>query len=118
MKNTQGDQWEVLAKPAKRLRVGAKVSFGDGRLTATVVEELDHGGRIVEFTYDGIFLEVLESLGEMPLPPYIHEKLDDPDRYQTVYAKEMVLLPLPLLGFTSLKICLPKSRQKVLNLSI
>ena len=88
LKNTQGDQWEVLAKPAKRLKVGAKVSFGDGRLTATVTEELDHGGRIVEFSYDGIFLEVLESLGEMPLPPYIHEKLEDRDRYQTVYAKE------------------------------
>lgn len=73
LKNTQGDQWEVLAKPAKRLKVGAKVSFGYGRLTATVTEELDHGGRIVEFSYDGIFLEVLESLGEMPLPPYIHE---------------------------------------------
>ena len=73
LKNTQGDQWEVLAKPAKRLKVGAKVSFGDGRLTATVTEELDHGGRIVEFSYNGIFLEVLESLGEMPLPPYIHE---------------------------------------------
>ena len=61
LKNTQGDQWEVLAKPAKRLKVGAKVSFGDGRLTATVTEELDHGGRIVEFNYDGIFLEVLKA---------------------------------------------------------
>ena len=80
LKNTQGDQWEVLAKPAKRLKVGAKVSFGDGRLTATITKELDHGGRIVEFSYDGIFLEVLESLGEMPLPPYIHEKLEDRDR--------------------------------------
>ncbi len=75
LKNTQGDQWEVLAKPAKRLKVGTKVAFGDGRLIATIVEELEHGGRIVEFTYQGIFLEVLESLGEMPLPPYIHEKL-------------------------------------------
>ena len=90
LKNTQGDQWEVLAKPAKRLKVGAKVSFGDGRLTATVTEELDHGGRIVEFSYDGIFLEVLESLGEMPLPPYIHEKLEDRDRYQTVYANQNI----------------------------
>ena len=87
LKNTQGDQWEVLAKPAKRLKVGAKVSFGDGRLTATVTKELDHGGRIVEFSYDGIFLEVLESLGEMPLPPYITHKLEDKNRYQTVYAK-------------------------------
>lgn len=98
LKNTQGDQWEVLAKPAKRLRVGAKVSFGDGRLTATVKEELDHGGRIVEFDYDGIFLEVLESLGEMPLPPYIHEKLDDPERYQTVYAKENGSAAAPTAG--------------------
>ncbi len=98
LKNTQGDQWEVLAKPAKRLKVGAKVSFGDGRLTATVTEELDHGGRIVEFNYDGIFLEVLESLGEMPLPPYIHEKLEDRDRYQTVYAKENGSAAAPTAG--------------------
>ncbi|MBS7016748.1 tRNA preQ1(34) S-adenosylmethionine ribosyltransferase-isomerase QueA, partial [Streptococcus sp.] len=78
--------------------VGAKVSFGDGRLTATVTEELDHGGRIVEFSYDGIFLEVLESLGEMPLPPYIHEKLEDRDRYQTVYAKENGSAAAPTAG--------------------
>ena len=88
LKNIQGDQWEVLAKPAKRLKVGSHISFGDGRLKAIIKEELDHGGRIVEFSYEGIFLEVLESLGEMPLPPYIHEKLEDRDRYQTVYAKE------------------------------
>ena len=88
LKNTAGDEWEVLAKPAKRLKVGTRVSFGDGRLSAVVTEELTHGGRIVRFEYQGIFLEVLESLGEMPLPPYIHEKLDDRERYQTVYAKE------------------------------
>lgn len=88
LKNIAGDDWEVLAKPAKRLKVGAAISFGDGRLTATVLEELEHGGRIVRFHYQGIFLEVLESLGEMPLPPYIHEKLKDRERYQTVYAKE------------------------------
>ncbi len=98
LKNTEGDQWEVLAKPAKRLRVGAKVSFGDGRLVATVIKELDHGGRIVEFSYNGIFLEVLESLGEMPLPPYIHEKLEDRDRYQTVYAKENGSAAAPTAG--------------------
>lgn len=98
LKNTEGDQWEVLAKPAKRLRVGAKVSFGNGRLVATVIKELDHGGRIVEFSYDGIFLEVLESLGEMPLPPYIHEKLEDRDRYQTVYAKENGSAAAPTAG--------------------
>jgi len=98
LKNTQGDDWEVLAKPAKRLRVGAQISFGDGRLTATVVEELEHGGRIVRFGYEGIFLEVLESLGEMPLPPYIHEKLADRERYQTVYAKENGSAAAPTAG--------------------
>ena len=98
LKNTQGDDWEVLAKPAKRLRVGSQISFGDGRLTATVVEELEHGGRIVRFSYEGIFLEVLESLGEMPLPPYIHEKLADRERYQTVYAKENGSAAAPTAG--------------------
>ena len=98
LKNTQGDFWEVLAKPAKRLRVGTRVSFGDGRLTATVTEELEHGGRIVRFDYQGIFLEVLEGLGEMPLPPYIHEKLEDRERYQTVYAKENGSAAAPTAG--------------------
>ena len=98
LKNTQGDDWEVLAKPAKRLRVGSQISFGDGRLTATVVEELEHGGRIVRFAYEGIFLEILESLGEMPLPPYIHEKLADRERYQTVYAKENGSAAAPTAG--------------------
>ena len=98
LKNVQGDDWEVLAKPAKRLRVGAQISFGDGRLTATVVEELEHGGRIVRFGYEGNFLEVLESLGEMPLPPYIHEKLSDRERYQTVYAKENGSAAAPTAG--------------------
>lgn len=98
LKNTEGDRWEVLAKPAKRLKVGSQIVFGDGRLSATVIEELEHGGRIVEFAYDGIFLEVLESLGEMPLPPYIHEKLEDRERYQTVYAKENGSAAAPTAG--------------------
>lgn len=96
--NREKDQWEVLAKPAKRLKVGSQVVFGDGRLVATVREELEHGGRIVEFSYQGIFLEVLESLGEMPLPPYIHEKLADRERYQTVYAKENGSAAAPTAG--------------------
>ncbi|MBF0819685.1 tRNA preQ1(34) S-adenosylmethionine ribosyltransferase-isomerase QueA [Streptococcus acidominimus] len=98
LKNTHGDQWEVLAKPAKRLKIGSKISFGDGRLSATIVQELEHGGRIVEFSYEGIFLEVLESLGEMPLPPYIHEKLENRERYQTVYAKENGSAAAPTAG--------------------
>ncbi|MBP2623301.1 tRNA preQ1(34) S-adenosylmethionine ribosyltransferase-isomerase QueA [Streptococcus oricebi] len=98
LKNIEGDSWEVLAKPAKRLKVGASISFGDGRLKAQVLEELEHGGRIVRFSYEGIFLEVLESLGEMPLPPYIHEKLADRERYQTVYAKENGSAAAPTAG--------------------
>ena len=116
LKNTQGDQWEVLAKPAKRLRVGAKIEFGDGRLLATVVEELEQGGRIVEFSYDGIFLEVLESLGEMPLPPYIHEKLEDRERYQTVYAKENGSAAAPTAGLHFTEDLLQKIEDKGVHL--
>ena len=116
LKNTQGDQWEVLAKPAKRLRVGAKIEFGDGRLKATVVEELEQGGRIVEFSYEGIFLEVLESLGEMPLPPYIHEKLEDRERYQTVYAKENGSAAAPTAGLHFTEDLLQKIEAKGVHL--
>ena len=116
LKNTQGDFWEVLAKPAKRLRVGALVSFGDGRLTATVTEELEHGGRIVRFDYQGIFLEVLESLGEMPLPPYIHEKLEDRERYQTVYAKENGSAAAPTAGLHFIEELLDKIAAKGVKL--
>ena len=116
LKNTQGDQWEVLAKPAKRLHVGTEVSFGDGRLTATILEELDHGGRIVEFHYEGIFLEVLESLGEMPLPPYIHEKLEDQERYQTVYAKENGSAAAPTAGLHFTQELLEKIEAKGVKL--
>lgn len=116
LKNTKEDQWEVLAKPAKRLKVGSQVSFGDGRLTATVIEELDHGGRIVEFSYSGIFLEVLESLGEMPLPPYIHEKLEDSERYQTVYAKENGSAAAPTAGLHFTEALLEKIKDKGVHL--
>lgn len=116
LKNTQGDQWEVLAKPAKRLKIGTTVAFGDGRLTATIIEELEHGGRIVEFTYDGIFLEVLESLGEMPLPPYIHEKLEDRERYQTVYAKENGSAAAPTAGLHFTQELLEKIEAKGVKL--
>ena len=116
LKNTEGDFWEVLAKPAKRLKVGAQVVFGDGRLTATITEELDHGGRIVRFDYQGIFLEVLESLGEMPLPPYIHEKLADRERYQTVYAKENGSAAAPTAGLHFTKELLTKIEEKGVKL--
>ncbi len=116
LKNIQGDDWEVLAKPAKRLKVGSSISFGDGRLTATVIKELEHGGRIVSFSYQGIFLEVLESLGEMPLPPYIHEKLDDSERYQTVYAKENGSAAAPTAGLHFTQALLQKIQEKGVHL--
>lgn len=116
LKNIAGDDWEVLAKPAKRLKVGAAISFGDGRLTATVLEELEHGGRIVRFHYQGIFLEVLESLGEMPLPPYIHEKLKDRERYQTVYAKENGSAAAPTAGLHFTKELLAQIEAKGVQL--
>ena len=116
LKNIAGDEWEVLAKPAKRLKVGTRVSFGDGRLSALVTEELSHGGRIVRFDYQGIFLEVLESLGEMPLPPYIHEKLDDRERYQTVYAKESGSAAAPTAGLHFTKELLEEIQAKGIHL--
>ena len=79
--------WECLVRPGKKLRVGAKVSFGDGELVGEVVEELPGGNRLVKFSYEGIFLEVLDRLGKMPLPPYIKAELQDRERYQTVYSK-------------------------------
>ncbi|MBJ8350401.1 tRNA preQ1(34) S-adenosylmethionine ribosyltransferase-isomerase QueA [Streptococcus zalophi] len=116
LKNQEGDAWEVLAKPAKRLKVGSVIIFGDGRLKATVTKELEHGGRIVVFSYEGIFLEVLESLGEMPLPPYIHEKLEDKERYQTVYAKENGSAAAPTAGLHFTKELLEKIEKKGVKL--
>lgn len=96
--NTEGNVWETLVKPARRAKVGTKIDFGDGLLQATVVEELEHGGRMIEFSYEGVFLEILEQLGEMPLPPYIKERLEEQDRYQTVYAKENGSAAAPTAG--------------------
>ncbi|ETY73842.1 tRNA preQ1(34) S-adenosylmethionine ribosyltransferase-isomerase QueA [Lactiplantibacillus fabifermentans] len=114
--NTEGDQWETLMKPAKRLKVGTVVSFGDGKLTATVTEEKEDGIRMIEFHYDGIFMEILEALGETPLPPYIKEKLDDPDRYQTVYAKENGSAAAPTAGLHWTKDLLQKVQDKGVKL--
>ncbi|HAA8904700.1 TPA_asm: tRNA preQ1(34) S-adenosylmethionine ribosyltransferase-isomerase QueA [Listeria monocytogenes] len=98
LKQKEGNAWETLVKPAKRIRKGATITFGDGALKAICLEELEHGGRILEFSYEGIFYEVLEQLGEMPLPPYIKEQLADQDRYQTVYAKENGSAAAPTAG--------------------
>ncbi|MDY0396851.1 tRNA preQ1(34) S-adenosylmethionine ribosyltransferase-isomerase QueA [Virgibacillus halophilus] len=94
----EDDCWEVLAKPAKRLKVGSVVDFGEGKMKAVCTEEKEHGGRVMKFSYDGIFYEVLDELGEMPLPPYIKEQLSENDRYQTVYAREMGSAAAPTAG--------------------
>ncbi|MFS0780783.1 tRNA preQ1(34) S-adenosylmethionine ribosyltransferase-isomerase QueA [Bacillus sp. 1P06AnD] len=98
LKQDEEDVWEVLIKPAKRVRKGTIITFGDGELKAECIGELEQGGRIVKFNYDGIFYEVLDHLGTMPLPPYIKEQLDDQDRYQTVYAKERGSAAAPTAG--------------------
>ncbi|MBR5231976.1 MAG: tRNA preQ1(34) S-adenosylmethionine ribosyltransferase-isomerase QueA [Clostridia bacterium] len=87
LKRQDKDTWEALVKPGRRLHAGDTVSFGDGLLRAEILDNTDAGGRVVRFIYEGVFENLLEKLGEMPLPPYIHEKLEDPNRYQTVYAK-------------------------------
>lgn len=114
--NMEGDAWETLMKPAKRAKVGTVISFGDGKLTATVTAEKEDGIRMIEFHYDGIFMEILESLGETPLPPYIKEKLDDPDRYQTVYAKENGSAAAPTAGLHWTKELLQKVQDKGIKL--
>lgn len=92
-------RWECLVRPGRKLKPGQKIVFGDGSLlSATVLEEIPGGNRIVEFHYDGIFLEILEQLGKMPLPPYIKEELSDPERYQTVYSKEVGSAAAPTAG--------------------
>lgn len=98
LKQLQGDQWETLVKPAKRVKEGTEIVFGDGLLKAVCTGTSDHGGRVMEFHYDGIFYEVLDQLGEMPLPPYIKEQLDDRERYQTVFAREPGSAAAPTAG--------------------
>ncbi len=99
LKQMDGNNWECLTKPAKSLKVGARVNFGDGKLIAEVVEVKEEGIRIVKFHYEGIFLEVLDQLGKMPLPPYIREQLVGNERYQTVYAKHIGSAAAPTAGF-------------------
>lgn len=99
LKQVDGDIWECLTKPAKSLKVGARINYGDGKLFAEVVEERDEGLRLIKFIYNGIFLEILDQLGNMPLPPYIKKQLCENDRYQTVYAKHVGSAAAPTAGF-------------------
>ncbi|MDY4079351.1 MAG: tRNA preQ1(34) S-adenosylmethionine ribosyltransferase-isomerase QueA [Clostridium sp.] len=116
LKRVEGDKWECLAKPGKSAREGRRFTFGNGLLKAEVIEVLENGNRIVEFYYEGIFEQVLDSLGEMPLPPYIHEKLEDKERYQTVYSKEEGSAAAPTAGLHFTKELLKKIQDKGVNI--
>ena len=114
---TQRDEnvWECLVRPGKKLRPGAKISFGNGELTAQIEEEAADGNRLVRFSYSGIFMEVLDRLGEMPLPPYIKEKLQDRERYQTVYSKEPGSAAAPTAGLHFTQPLLTQIRESSVN---
>lgn len=116
LKNQAGDIWECLVKPARRIHVGEIVEFGDGKLFAECIETKDEGIRIFKLKYQGIFYEVLDELGSMPLPPYIHEKLEDQNRYQTVYAKEVGSAAAPTAGLHFTKELLKKIQSKNVNI--
>ena len=98
LKRRENDIWETLVKPGKKCKVGTVISFGDGILSGEVVDIVDEGNRLIQFHYDGIFEEILDQLGEMPLPPYITHKLQDKNRYQTVYAKHEGSAAAPTAG--------------------
>ena len=108
--------WECLVRPGRKLRAGARMTFGDGSLTAEVAEELADGNRLVRFAYEGIFLEVLERLGKMPLPPYIKEELQDQERYQTVYSKVLGSAAAPTAGLHFTPELLRELESKGVNL--
>lgn len=112
LKNTQNNIYECLCKPAKRVKIGTVVNFGDGILKAKCIEVKEEGIREFEFLYDGIFYEILDKLGEMPLPPYIHKKLKDKNRYQTVYAKNIGSAAAPTAGLHFTQELLEKLKNK------
>ena len=116
LKNIEKDIWECLVKPARRVKVGTIVSFGEGKLKAKCIDTFDKGMIHVELLYNGILMEILEELGTMPLPPYIHEKLEDQSRYQTVYAKEVGSAAAPTAGLHFTKELLQKIKDKGVNI--
>lgn len=112
LKEIKENIWECLTKPAKRVSIGTEIHFGDGILKATCMEEKEDGIRYFKFDYEGIFYEVLDQLGEMPLPPYIHQKLEDKNRYQTVYAREEGSAAAPTAGLHFTEDILNKLKEK------
>lgn len=113
----EGNDWEVLLKPAKRIQIGDKLNFGEGKIIAECIETLNQGGRIMCLHFEGILQERLDELGEMPLPPYIKERLDDPERYQTVYAKEIGSAAAPTAGLHFTDELLSQIKQKGVNVA-
>ena len=109
--------WEVLLKPAKRLKIGQKIVFSENMLEAELIEIKSDGNRVLKFNYKGNFEEILDKLGEMPLPPYITEKLEDKDRYQTVYAKEGESVAAPTAGLHFTEELLKKAEEKGVNIA-
>ena len=116
LKNIENDNWECLVKHAKKIKVGDRIVFGDDDLIAECIEVGDEGIRVLKFIYEGIFYEILDKLGTMPLPPYIHEKLEDKDRYQTVYAKEIGSAAAPTAGLHFTEDLLEKINKKGIDI--
>lgn len=117
LKRIEGDKWECLAKPGKRAKIGTIFTFGEGKLKCKVVDIVEEGNRVIEFIYDGIFEQVLDELGEMPLPPYITERLEDRERYQTVYSKEKGSAAAPTAGLHFTEELLQKVKEKGVNIA-
>ena len=116
LKQKEDDIWQTLVKPGKKLQIGTKIVFKEGLLSASVIDILEDGQRVIKFEYNGIFNEILDELGTMPLPPYITEKLDDKDRYQTVYCKHIGSAAAPTAGLHFTEEILEKLKQKGVNL--
>lgn len=116
LKNIENDIWECLCKPSRRIKIGTTINFGNGKLKAKCIKELDSGIRHFQMIYVGIFYEILDELGTMPLPPYIHEKLKDNSRYQTVYAKELGSAAAPTAGLHFTKELLEEIKQKKIQI--
>lgn len=117
LKRIEGDKWECLAKPGKRAKIGQRFTFGEGKLKCEVVDIVEEGNRVIEFSYDGIFEQVLDELGEMPLPPYITERLEDRERYQTVYSKEKGSAAAPTAGLHFTEELLKEIKAKGINIA-
>ena len=117
LKDLGDNNWEALTRPGRKTKIGEKIYFGDGLLIAEVIDEIDDGKRIVRFTYEGIFLEILEKLGQMPLPPYIHERLENPERYQTVYSKNIGSAAAPTAGLHFTNELLDEIKRKNINIA-